>query len=115
MDSIQELKGIIENFVKEREWNRFHSPKNLAMALSGEAAEILELFQWLTEEEIYNLDEDKREKLKQEIGDVMVYLLNLSSKFGIDPVEAGIYKMGLNGLKYPVEKAKGNAKKYNEF
>ena len=65
MDSIQELKGIIENFVMERKWNRFHSPKNLAMALSGEAAEILELFQWLTEEESYNLDEDKREKLKQ--------------------------------------------------
>lgn len=115
MNQINGLKDVIEKFVIERDWTQFHSPKNLSMALSGEAAEILEIFQWLTEEQSYNLDDHKKELLKQEIGDVIIYTFNLASKFGIDPIEAGLYKMELNAVKYPVEKAKGKMKKYNEL
>jgi NTP pyrophosphatase (non-canonical NTP hydrolase) len=115
MDKYEQLDSVIKNFVAQREWSQFHSPKNLSMALCGEAAEIIEIFQWLTEEQSYNLDESKKEQLKQEIGDVMIYLVNLASKFGFDPIEAGLYKMKLNAGKYPVEKAKGSIKKYNEL
>lgn len=115
MDNYEQLRSTIKNFVSQRDWAQFHSPKNLSMALSGEAAEILELFQWLTEEQSYTLDEKKKEMLKQEIGDVIIYLINLASKFDIDPIEAGLYKMELNAGKYPVEKSKGSIKKYTEL
>jgi len=115
MDEFAKLSSIIKEFIMQREWSQFHSPKNLSMALSGETAEIMELFQWLSEEESYNLDDNKKEMLKQEIGDVIIYLINLASKFDINPIEAGLYKMELNAKKYPVEKAKGNMKKYTEL
>lgn len=115
MDKYEELNSHIKHFVAQRDWSQFHSPKNLSMALCGEAAEIIEIFQWLTEEQSYNLDADKKDMLKQEIGDVMIYLINLASKFGFDPIEAGLYKMELNAKKYPVEKAKGSIKKYTEL
>jgi dCTP diphosphatase len=115
MDNYEKLESTIKEFVAQRDWEQFHSPKNLSMALAGEAAEILEIFQWLSEEQSFNLDDKKKEMLKQEIGDVMVYLINLSSKFGINPVDAALSKMELNAKKYPVEKAKGNMKKYTEF
>ena len=112
---IDELKNIINKFVANRNWNQFHSPKNLSMALSAETAEIIEIFQWLSEEQSYKLDKTKREMLKQEIGDVMIYLTNLASKYNIDPIEAALNKMELNAKKYPVAKSKGNMKKYNEY
>lgn len=115
MDKFEKLDAVIKKFIAQRDWNQFHSPKNLSMALCGEAAEIIEIFQWLTEEQSYNLDDNKKELLKQEVGDVMIYLTNLASKFGFDPIEAGLHKMELNAEKYPVEKAKGSIKKYNEL
>jgi len=115
MNNYDKLETTIKEFVAQRDWEQFHSPKNLSMALAGEAAEILEIFQWLTEEQSRTLDDKKKEMLRQEIGDVMVYLINLSSKFDINPVEAALYKMELNAKKYPVELAKGNMKKYTEF
>ena len=85
------------------------------MALSVETAEIVEIFQWLTQEQSFNLDESGREHLAEEIGDVMIYLTNLADKFGIDPLEAAHAKMIKNAQKYPVDKAKGLARKYNEL
>ncbi|MDP8269734.1 MAG: nucleotide pyrophosphohydrolase [Candidatus Tenebribacter davisii] len=112
---MNELINKIRQFVKERDWEQFHTPKNLAMALSIEAAEIMEHFQWKTAEESRELDEVTFSEVKDEIGDTFVYLLRLCDELGIDPIEAANNKMLKNAEKYPVEKAKGNAKKYTEF
>jgi NTP pyrophosphatase (non-canonical NTP hydrolase) len=102
-------------FAQERDWHQFHSPKNLAMALSVEASEIMEIFQWLTQPQSRALDAEKLEKLKDEIGDVQIYLTMLADKFGIDPIEAAHAKVEKNRANYPVHKAKGNALKYKEY
>ena len=109
------IKNILRTFAKDREWEQFHSPKNLAMALSVEASEILENFQWLTQEESHNLDAEKLEKVKQEIADVLIYLIRLSDKLGINPLEAAKEKIELNELRYPKDKVKGSSKKYYEI
>lgn len=112
---MNKLRSRLRTFTKERDWEKFHSPKNLAMALSVEASEIVELFQWLTEEESYNLAPEKLQKLKEEIGDVMIYLTKLSDKFGIDPIKAAREKIEINEKKYPADVVKGKAKKYSEY
>ncbi|MFN3479992.1 MAG: nucleotide pyrophosphohydrolase [Thermodesulfovibrionales bacterium] len=112
MDS---LRSRLKTFATERDWEKFHSPKNLAMALSVEVSEIVELFQWLTEEESYNLPQERFQRLKEEIGDVMIYLTKLADKFGIDPVEAAKEKVEINEKKYPADMVRGKAKKYNEY
>ena len=109
------LAEDLRAFAKERQWEKFHSPKNLAMALSVEASEIVELFQWMTEEESRTLSDEKLKMLKEEIGDVMIYLLNLSDKFAIDPIESAKEKFEINKKKYPVHKVKGRADKYTEY
>lgn len=117
-NQIFEMHELIEKlriFAKERDWEKFHSPKNLAMALSVEASEIVELFQWLTEEESYNLPPERLQRLNEEIGDVMIYLTKLSDKFGIDPVEAAKKKIEINEKKYPADVVRGKAKKYSEY
>src|SRR5687767_2171338 len=98
---MEDLKADIETFIKERDWDQFHSPKNLAMALSVEVAEILEHFQWLTEEQSKNLPPKKLAAMGEEIGDVMIYLTELAEKLGIDPVEAARAKVEINSKKYP--------------
>ena len=105
----------IRDFSAKRDWEQFHSPKNLAMALSVEAAELVEIFQWLTESESYLLSEEKVEHLKEEIGDVMICLTGLADKFGINPLSAAEEKIKLNEIKYPVDKAKGKADKYTDI
>jgi dCTP diphosphatase len=112
---MKELIRELREFANERDWAQFHSPKNLAMALSVEVAEIVEIFQWLTQEESKNLSAEKRDKVKQEIGDVMIFLTNLADKFGIDPLEAAKEKIKINRLKYPAELVKGKANKYTEY
>lgn len=112
---MQELVEIIRAFCRERDWEQFHSPKNLAMALSVEVAEVLELFQWLTEAESRALPADKRERLREEIGDVMILLANLADHLGIDLVEAAKAKMARNAEKYPAERVRGKALKYDEY
>ncbi len=92
-----------------------HSPKNLSMALSAEVAEIIEHFQWLTEEQSKNLPQDKLDEVKTELADTFIYLIRLADKLDIDLLAAAISKIELNEQKYPVEKAKGNAKKYTEY
>jgi len=112
---MEDLKRKIREFAEERDWNQFHSPKNLAMALSVEVSELVEHFQWLTEDQSYIKDPDNVEKIKYEIGDILIYLTMLSDKLDIDPLAAAKSKMIANERKYPVDKAKGNAKKYSEF
>jgi len=112
---INKLVRELRKFAANRDWNQFHSPKNLSMALSAEVAEIVEHFQWLTEKESGSLSRKKRAELENEIGDVLIYLLRLSDKLGVDPMYAARKKLRQNARKYPIRKAKGNAMKYTEF
>jgi NTP pyrophosphatase (non-canonical NTP hydrolase) len=109
---VKHLIDQLRRFAKERDWDQFHSPKNLAMALSVEVAELVEHFQWLTEAQSYVKDPQKLEEIRQEIGDVLIYLTRLSDRLGIDPLEAAIDKIKINNRKYPAETVKGSAKKY---
>jgi dCTP diphosphatase len=109
------LKKEISKFVKERDWEKYHSPKNLAMGLSIEASELSEIFLWLTEEESKNLNKTQLANLKEEIGDVMVYLTNLADKFNLDPIQCAKEKIKHNKNKYPASIVKGSAKKYTEY
>lgn len=111
---MDELIQMIRIFDEERDWSKFHSPKNLAIALSVEAAELLELFRWMPEEESAQLIKNKRLQLAEEIGDVMICLTNLSDKLDIDPIVAAKEKLKLNEIRYPVDISKGSAKKYSE-
>ena len=112
---MEDLRTAISAFIAERYWEKFHSPKNLAMALSVEVAEIVEHFQWLTEEQSKNLPPEKLAEIREEIGDVMIYLIELADKLGIDPVEAAKAKLKINQQKYPAELVKGKASKYTEY
>lgn len=112
---MEDLRIAMGAFLEERDWEQFHSPKNLAMALSVEVAEIVEHFQWLTEEQSQNLPPEKLAEVREEIGDVMIYLTELADKLGIDPVEAAKAKVAINDQKYPAELVKGKASKYTEY
>lgn len=112
---MEELIHKLRAFAKERNWEQFHSPKNLAMALSVEVAEIVELFQWMTEVQSKKLSPEKIEKIKEEIGDVMIYLTKLADKFGISPIDAAKEKLIINEKKYPAEVVRGKAEKYDEY
>lgn len=112
---INKIKDILNKFSKERDWDQFHSPKNLTMALSVEVSELLEIFQWLTEEQSYNLNDSKKQHAKEEVADIAIYLLRICMKLNINLEEAIIEKMKKNEEQYPVEKAKGSAKKYTEL
>jgi dCTP diphosphatase len=115
MNSLDDVRTLLRAFVAARDWEKFHSPKNLAAGLSTEAAEILEIFLWLTEAESRALPAEKRQRLKEEIGDVQLYLVNLADKFGLDPIECAIEKLRLNALKYPADRVRGSARKYDEY
>ena len=111
-DSLTELQEAIDVFVEERNWAQFHNPKNLAIGIAVEAAEIMEHFQWCSCEESYSLERDKRAEVANEIGDVLIYLLRLGQVLDMDVIEAARDKLVLNRERYPVAKAKGTAKKY---
>ncbi|MEM9291671.1 MAG: nucleotide pyrophosphohydrolase [Acidobacteriota bacterium] len=115
MPDLIDLQARIAQFAAARDWEQFHSPKNLAMALSVEAAELLEHFQWLTERQSRELTPEKVAAVEAEMADVFIYLLRLSDKLGVDLMAAADRKLAANAEKYPVAKAKGNAKKYTEF
>jgi len=111
-DSLAELQVALDAFVEERNWAQFHAPKNLAMGVAIEAAEIMEHFLWCTSEESYSLPKEKRAEVGNEIGDVLIYLLGLGRALDIDIVAAARNKLELNREKYPVEKSRGRAVKY---
>ena len=106
-DIIQDLR----DFAHARDWDQFHSPKNLAMALAVESAELLEHFQWLTEDQSRKLDDETRAQVRQEIGDVLLYLTRLADQLDISPLDAAREKLKLNAEKYPVEASRGHARK----
>lgn len=112
---LEPLRDRLRAFASARDWEQFHSPKNLAMALAVEAAELVENFQWLTEEQSRDLAPETRQAAREEIADVLLYLIRISDQLGIDPVAAAEEKMIANEKKYPVDKARGTAKKYTEL
>lgn len=114
-DSLTDLARQLDQFAKDRDWQQFHSPKNLASALVVEAGELLEHFQWLTEEQSRSLSPDRRDAVAAEVADVLLYLIQLAGALGIDPIAAAHAKLKLNELKYPVDRARGNSKKYDEL
>ena len=114
-DSLANLRAKINAFVAERDWAQFHTPKNLAMAMIVEAAELVEQFQWDTPAESQQLTPEKREAVVHELADTFVYLLRIAEVLQIDLIDAANKKIALNAVKYPVEKAKGSNAKYTEY
>ena len=113
--TLEELAGRLRAFAEERDWEQFHSPKNLSMALAVEAAELLEHFQWLTEQESLALPPARRAAVAEELADVFIYLIRLADRLGIDLLEAAGAKMAKNAVRYPVAKSRGHKKKYSEL
>lgn len=114
-DSLQQLRARINHFVAERDWAQFHTPKNLAMAMIVEAAELVEQFQWDTPEESEKLSAEKREAVSHELADTFVYLLRIAEVLKIDLIEAANQKIDLNAKKYPVDKARGSNARYTAY
>ncbi|MBL8304730.1 MAG: nucleotide pyrophosphohydrolase [Ideonella sp.] len=114
-DSLQNLARQVDQFAKDRDWQQSHSPKNLASALVVEAGELLEHFQWLTEEQSRALSPEKRSAVGAEVADVLLYLIQLASALGIDPIAAAQAKLKVNAQKYPADLARGSSKKYDEL
>jgi dCTP diphosphatase len=112
---LDELRDVLRHFTTDRAWDQFHSPKNLAISLSVEASELLEHFQWLSESESAALAPEARARVREELADVLLYLIRLADKLDLDLIECAREKLRLNAAKYPVEKARGNAKKYTEL
>lgn len=114
-DPFHTLRKALRQFAAERDWDQFHSPKNLAIALNVEAAELLEHFQWLSDAESAVLQPDKRAKVREELADVLLYLIRLGDKLDIDLMQAAAEKISINAEKYPVQKSRGSSKKYTEL
>jgi NTP pyrophosphatase (non-canonical NTP hydrolase) len=113
--AIAQLRDALRRFAAERDWDQFHSPKNLAAALTVEAAELLEHFQWLKDGTTAELGPEKLAEVREELADVLLYLIRLADKLDVDLVAAARDKLGKNALKYPAEKARGSSKKYTEY
>ncbi len=112
---LEALQARLRAFADERDWARFHSPKNLVMALTGEAGELAEQFQWLTEEESRALTPEQHEAVRRELADIQIYLLMLADKLGVDLPQAVADKIDENEKKYPADRARGRADKYNKL
>ena len=115
MTDIEKLQKRLQAFADARDWNQFHSPKNLSMALVVEAAELAEHFQWLTQEESARLPAERLEKVGEELADIFVYLVRLADRLGVDLPAAVDRKIALNEEKYPADRVRGSAKKYDEY
>jgi NTP pyrophosphatase (non-canonical NTP hydrolase) len=114
-DPLLALRDALRRFATEREWDEFHSPRNLATALCVESAELLEHFQWLTDATSRALSSETRQKVREEMADVLLYLVRLADRLEVDLLEAATDKMELNARKYPVEKARGSSRKYTDL
>jgi len=112
---MKKLSEAVEMFAKQRDWDQFHSPKNLSMALAIEAGELMEHFLWLTQAESRELPQERVSAIGAEVGDVMIYLTRLCQVLGLDPLDEATRKLELNEKRYPVERARGVARKYTEL
>lgn len=114
--SIEDLQKKVVKFRDDRDWKQFHTPKDLSMSIAIEAAELMECFQWKTKEDVEKyINSEKSEEISEEMADILVYLLNLADVLNIDILKSAYNKLEKNAAKYPVEKAKSNAKKYTEL
>jgi NTP pyrophosphatase (non-canonical NTP hydrolase) len=109
------LRDALRRFAAERDWDQFHSPKNLAIALSVEASELLEHFQWLTEDQAKALPPEKRDQVRDEMADVLLYLVRLADKLEVDLIDAAAKKIAKNAKKYPADQVRGSMKKYTDY
>jgi len=109
------LRDALRQFAAERDWDQFHSPKNLAIALSVEASELLEHFQWLTEDQSSELPPEKRAEVRDEMADVLLYLVRLADKLEVDLLDAAAKKIAQNAQKYPADQVRGSGKKYSDY
>jgi len=114
-DALSGLRDELRRFAIERDWDQYHSPKNLAAALCVEAAELLEHFQWRTDAESKSLPTEHLAKVREEIADVLLYLVRLADKLNVDLLDAAANKIAVNARKYPVDKARGNSRKYTDL
>jgi len=112
---LEDLKQNLRDFAQARDWDQYHSPKNLSMALSVEVSEIVEHFQWLTEEQSNSLPKDKLAEVETELADTLIYLTRLADKLDIDLLQAANNKIKKNEIKYPADTVRGSAKKYTEY
>jgi len=114
-ESLEELRLRLRDFVAERDWDKFHSPKNLAMALAVECAELVEQFQWLTEEQSARPDAARLARVEAELADILVYLVRIADRLDVDLLAATGRKLEENARKYPAERVRGKALKYDEY
>ncbi len=114
-DELTDLRNALRDFAAERDWDQFHSPRNLATALAVEAAELLEPFQWLTDEQGRQLPPETRSAVEEEMADVLLYLIRLADRLDVDLAAAARAKIARNAAKYPIDKARGSARKYTEL
>jgi NTP pyrophosphatase (non-canonical NTP hydrolase) len=112
---LDETRARLREFARDRDWDQFHSPKNLSMALAAEAGELIEHFQWLSESDSYTLDARARVAVELELADVMLYLIRIADRLEIDIPNAVSRKLAINESKYPKDLVKGSAKKYTEY
>lgn len=112
---LEDLRDRLRLFAAERDWEQFHSPKNLASALIVEAGELLEIFQWLSQKDSRRLSAGRKDKAREELADVLLYLVRLADKLDIDLAEAARLKIDANAKKYPIAKARGRSVKYTEL
>jgi NTP pyrophosphatase (non-canonical NTP hydrolase) len=114
-DSLDELNRRLVAFARARDWEQFHSPKNLAMALIAECAELVEHFQWLTEEQSYALPSEKKAAVALELADILIYLLRCAERLDIDLLDAAHRKIALNEARYPEDRVRGDARRASEY
>ena len=113
-DILKMIQVQLRRFASQRDWDKFHSPKNLCMALAAEVGELTEHFQWLTEEASRDLMPETRTRVEEEVADILIYLVRLADKLNIDIAQAVKRKIRINATKYPVARAKGSSRKYSD-
>ncbi len=114
-DSLEQLRQRLAEFAAVRDWDQFHSPKNLSMALIAEAAELVEHFQWLNEAQSRSLPPEKLEAVGQELADILIYLIRTADKLDIDLLDAARRKIKLNDQRYPVARVRGDSRRASEY
>lgn len=114
-DSLEQLRRQLAAFADERDWQQFHSPKNLCMALIAEAAELVEHFQWLTEKQSWQLEPGKKTAVSLELADILIYLIRTADQLDIDLIASALEKIKINEQRYPVDKVRGNARRAEEY
>ena len=114
-DSLEQLRVRLARFAAERDWEQFHSPKNLSMALIAECAELVEHFQWLSEEESLSLSPERLEAVRLELADILIFLVRCADRLGVDLIEAAHDKLAINEVRYPADRVRGSARRAGEY